>query len=125
MKNKWIYIIFLLLITVSCQHNTKKTSDIPILSEKEMIDVLTDAYIAESSISLLKEKGYDTRKQTPKIYAHILDKHHTTKAVFDRSYKYYSDDFDKMKQIIEKVIINLNKIERNLSVKDSINKEGK
>lgn len=109
------HIIFLLFIISGCQDKSGKLPE-NILSETEMVDILTDAYIAEASMPLLKKKGYDTYQATPKIYEHILKKHHTSKSIFDKSYTYYDSDFEKMKQIIEKVITNLNKIQRNLEV---------
>lgn len=81
----------LIFLFVSCDSGPKRTAPTILLSESQMVDVMTDVQIMEATISYkknvnqktayLKTTGYDT------LFAH----YGITDSIFRENVKYYND----------------------------------
>lgn len=91
MRLKIWFSICLLFLLVGCDSATKKEAPTVLLSESQMIDVMTDVHIMEAIIgykkninqktAYLKTVGYDT------LFAH----YGITDSIFKENLRYYND----------------------------------
>ena len=89
--SKRLFLILTLFFLVSCDGRPKRTAPEILLSEEQMVDVMTDVQIMEGIISYkrnsnqktayLKTVGYDT------LFAH----YGITDSIFMENVKYYND----------------------------------
>lgn len=103
---KCIFVAIILAI-VGC--NTKKRQLIP---EDDLVDILVDIHLAEALFKVTRIKTqkfsiYDSLD----IYDSVVVQHGYTKAQYDSTLAYYSDNITKFKAIYDKVIEKLNKLE--------------
>lgn len=104
------FILFSILL-FSCENENRQGSidSEQLLSEKQMIDILTDVHIVEGAKIGRKIMG-DTLMMDA-YYRKIFSKHKIDKKQLDENYRYYSSDPEKMDGIYEKVLDNLNKLQ--------------
>src|SRR6476620_8080534 len=84
---KHIYILLLsIFVLTACRRHVPPQG---ILEEKQMVEVLTDLSVVDGYMKTLLYS--DTlRIQGKNYYATVYKNHNTSKAVFDKSMKYYS-----------------------------------
>ncbi len=102
MKHTPLYI--LLIFTLFCLSDCKKSEDKDIVPEDKFIDVLVDIHIADAVMS---DKGlYDgSLKDVKKSYYHyVLKKHNLSRQSFDKSLEYYSQHGEVYVKMYDKVI---------------------
>lgn len=123
--NKTISLVFITIALMSCTSNTimKKPEDL--IPKKEMINLMTDIYIANASFNVYNKYGERQRNYLSLVY----EKYGVDSAIYNRSNLYYMsriDEYEKMhKQVSEK--IKEMKIEKEVEfrVYDSIKKSQK
>jgi hypothetical protein len=97
-----IFILFcILFFFFSCQHALEKPDNL--LSEEEMVAILTDIYLYKQSpenTPLSKDDAFDT-------YVSIFKAYNTTKEIFQNSYDYYYADIEAIQHIYDDVTDNL------------------
>ncbi len=76
-----------------------------VVPPSKMVDVLTDLHFADGMGAVVYRKDLDSVH----TYRWVFDKNKITKAEFDSSMVYYSNRPDKLNQIYEKVLTNLQK----------------
>lgn len=99
-------------IFFSCAPAHKENNDVPenVLTSTELVDILTDAYLAEgaSGINIKQVTG----QQVDSVYLfNPLKDHNCTKSKFDTSITYYSNHPKAFKQIYEQVLEKLSQIQ--------------
>jgi len=92
---------------VGCVNQPKKVLPSVLLTEPQMVDVMTDVQIMESAISYkrstngkieyLKTRGFDT------VFSH----YGITDSIFKENYDYYCEDPAVMQRIIDSVVVRL------------------
>ncbi len=95
-----IYLIFALFFFVECN----KSGEGKIVSEEKFVDVLVDIHFADA---IMSDKGlYDgnLKDSTKSYYNYVLKKHSISRATFDKSMKYYSQNGEVYLKIYDKVI---------------------
>ncbi|SKB33618.1 DUF4296 domain-containing protein [Daejeonella lutea] len=85
MKHIFILLLSIFMLTACRRHAAPEG----ILEEKQMVEVLTDLSVVDGYMATLLYS--DTlRIQGKNYYATVYKNHNTSKAVFDKSMKYYS-----------------------------------
>ena len=110
MKVKFFLILLFVSFFLSCRNERKPVPEV-LLSEEQMVDVMTDVQIMEGIISYkrnssqktvyLKTVGYDT------LFAH----YGITDSIFEENVKYYNDvDPLKLIRIMDSVTVRLERM---------------
>lgn len=99
----------ILLLLQSCG-NKKETLPQGILDEPKMRAVLKDLMLADAAVYT---EGITANEGTKAAgyYKFVFKKHGIDKPAFEKSLKYYSERADKMKDIYDKIIAELEKEE--------------
>ncbi len=100
MFKKIIFYCFAAFIfCISCAN--KQEPDF-LLPEKQMVEILTDCYLVESSV---RQEGTPLKVDEMKnYYQEVFKKHGVTEEQFNKSYDYYCHDLEKADKIYEKVL---------------------
>lgn len=98
-------LLILSVVLLSCQQEENKPDYI--LSEEEMIEVISEFQVAEATIRLGYHRNPDSLILNDSIYAAMFRKLNISKAMFDSNYTYYSDRPEQLEKIYEKVITGL------------------
>ncbi len=123
--NKTISLLFITIVLMSCTSNTimKKPDDL--IHKKEMINLMTDIYIANASFNVYNKYGERQRNYLSLVY----EKYGVDSAIYNRSNLYYMsriDEYEKMhKQVSEKIKEMKMEKEAEFRVYDSIKKSQK
>lgn len=101
---KKIYYIFSLIFLLSCAHS-KDEVIIPddIIPPPEMINIIIDFHIAEAALVDCQNKKEDVNTTTIMYYNSIMKKHNITRAKFDKSMKFYTENIQLLQLIYEEV----------------------
>ncbi len=102
-----ILISTLFLLLNSCKDSTLTTAGI--LTQEQMIPIITDLHIAEAKVQNMAFKHQDSSySMYVKLEAEILKKYNVSKTVYDSSFNYYSKNLNLLNEIYEKSIDSLN-----------------
>jgi uncharacterized protein YcfL len=107
MKNK-LLIFLIIAFFVSCSGTPRG-----VLSEKQMVEVITDLNLAEGTMMISGVSWTDKQKKEA-YYNYVLEKHSITPAQLDTSFAWYARTPAKLEKIYEKVTTNLNQKEADL-----------
>ena len=100
---------FLLILCFGCESSDKLPQFV--VSKDEMIEIITDAQIAESYIKLKFAVRNDSVQLTDSIYNAIYRKHNLIKEAYDSSFSYYVNRPEILQEIYEAAIINLSTLD--------------
>jgi hypothetical protein len=118
----WYWVIFIAAAIFGCTSNTilKKPDDL--ISKEQMVDLLTEMYIAVSAENIININD----KRNINYFQLIYDKYQIDSAQFKRSSFYYSSKIDEYDNILEQVEKNIKDLNTKYSVQiakiDSINR---
>ncbi len=105
-----IVLIFCLVFLTSC-HSKKAGVHYPVIPEDKFVKLLVDYHLAEGvSYSEYYRQKTKNRKQM-NVNDTILKNYGYTRAIFDNSVLYYSDDPEKFDAIYDKVIAILSRMQ--------------
>ena len=101
---KIVKVLFLSLIVLltACQSRPEYVID-----EDTMIELLTDVHMAEGLIDLQQKENRENDAYGQQIMAAVLDKYHVSKADYDTSLVWYSQNLSKLIRIYRHVDENL------------------
>lgn len=102
MRKGWFFAL-LLLIAVSCGHrNTVKKPEV-FLEEPQMIDVMTDAYLIEAQLNVMKGEGKEVGELQARYYDQLFEHYGITDSVFEQNLRYYSYHPDILERVMDSV----------------------
>lgn len=79
------------------------------LSDKEMVSIITDIQLVEAAHQLINLKNMDQVKMRDTSYQMVYNKHGVTEAQFDSSLRVYTQHPKRFTEIMKQVDQNLNK----------------
>ena len=113
--------LFFLLVT-ACGHKEKGFMPERLLTEQEMIDMLTDVQIIEADINYQKnlerdQQNEDSVKTAPKDYVKMSREYYDqffehygiTDSIFSQNIRYYSERPEVLERIVDSVMNRLDK----------------
>ena len=107
MKRK-IFVLLIIALLVSCGGKPKG-----VLSEKEMVAVITDLNLAEGTLSVAGI-SWTNKQEKEAYYNSVFEKHNITLAQLDTSFVWYARTPAKLEDIYEKINANLTKMQSEL-----------
>lgn len=96
---------------MSCNNRqTKVTAPNVLLSEPQMVEIMTDVYIIENAINYRRGKSISTNNLKTKGYDALFEHYGITDSIFYENMDYYNDNVFVMKRILDSVAVNLEKL---------------
>ena len=119
MKKKLVIVLFLVTL-VAC--GPKKDINMPehLLTEQEMISIMTDVQILESDLNDRKASGKDIGDMPRAYYDQLFVHYDITDSIFSQNLKYYTQHPDILERILDSVV---NRLTWELK-KENINTDG-
>ena len=106
----------LFVLVAACGHRDKGFMPERLLTEEEMIDVMTDVQIIEAQINYQKssDKEHDTisadyKAMTQAYYDQFFEHYGITDSIFSQNLKYYTERPETLKRIMDSVVQRLTK----------------
>ena len=109
-----ILTFIILLMISSCVEDPTRAKPNAVLTEEEMVTILTDIQLIEGAISKKIINRNITKKESPLYYATVFEKHNISQEQFNESISYYSENPEELQAIYEKVLVELNTIKAKL-----------
>ena len=108
------YILFVLLLLSACGHKDKGFMPERLLTEQEMIAIMTDVQIIEADISLqktrereqsdtIKIKSKDYVKLSREYYSQLFVHYGITDSIFAQNIRYYTERPTELERILDSV----------------------
>ena len=93
---------------MSCNNRqTKVTTPNVLLSEPQMVEIMTDVYVLENAINYRRGKNISTNNLKTKGYEAIFNHYGITDSIFFDNMDYYNDNPILMKRIMDSVVVKL------------------
>ncbi len=108
--------VLLLLLSCADKHE-KVTAPSVLLSENEMIDVMTDVYIIENAINHRRGKNIKVTNLKTKGFDAVFSHYGINDSIFMDNMDYYNDNPEKMKIVMDSVNKNFQRIQKELKSK--------
>ena len=118
----YIYLLFVLFLLPACGSRDKGIMPERLLTEQEMIDVMTDVQIIEADINYQKSQDRnrdpnDTVKRVPKdyvkmskeYYAQLFEHYGITDSIFVQNMRYYAERPVVLERVMDSVVQRLTK----------------
>jgi hypothetical protein len=108
--------LFLFGVLSSC-NNKEKQELVPetMLSEEEMISIMTDMHLMESALSLRRNRGQSTNDVKELWFAQLFEQHKTTATIFEENLSFYNEQPVRMEKFLEEVMANLSQMQSELN----------
>ena len=127
---RFIFIVFALLLFSACGNKSKTFVPDRLLTEQEMIDLMTDVQIIEADINYQKtqerehkdsipNKPIDPVKLSRLYYDQLFEHYGITDSIFKQNIKYYSERPDVLEKIMDSVVQRLTKVQSESQRDDS------
>ena len=117
-----VLLSLLFVLATACGHKDKGFIPERLLSEQEMINIMTDVQIIEADINYQKsqereQEPNDTIKTIPKdyvklsrdYYAQLFEHYGITDSIFEQNLKYYTERPAELEKIMDSVMQRLTK----------------
>ncbi|PKP31717.1 MAG: hypothetical protein CVT99_08155 [Bacteroidetes bacterium HGW-Bacteroidetes-16] len=119
MRKFLIPILLLMLELTSCYKNNKEQSPLPhkLLSEQQMIEILTEIQLAEGRTVLQREVNKDVGYSGSKTTLEIYNTYEITPAQLVENMNYYQDRTEVMIKIYDGVLANLSQLQAEVKVR--------
>lgn len=105
-----VLISLLFVLVVACGHKNKGFIPERLLTESEMIDIMTDVQIIEADINYRKtqvrEEGMqpqEFRNLTQSYYDQLYEHYGITDSIFSQNLRYYTERPDVLEKIMDSV----------------------
>lgn len=128
-KLPFAFFLYLVLFA-GCYERNAEPMDIDealVIPPDKMELVMTDLFLVEGAISLLKNEGDEADNLSKKYFMTVLDNYGVTREQFEESLKYYTYHIEELDKIFEEVIVNLSKLESEVISEaegDTVSNEG-
>ena len=91
---------------MSCNNKqTKVTTPNVLLSESQMVEIMTDVYILENAINSRRGRSISTNNLKTKGYEELFSHHNITDSIFFENMDYYNDNPVMMKRVMDSVVV--------------------
>ena len=124
MKKLLLLITALLHLFASCYHENQPQIAPPenLLSKTEMVNILTDIYVAEGALAYHRMNKELTEDMSTNYYKKVFDEHHISHRILKDNLRYYNSTPEVMEEILEDVLSNLSKLQADImAMKDEVN----
>lgn len=124
---KILGLVLIALLFYSCYHENQKEVVVPdkLLSEDELVTILTDLQLAEGLISYQRLQKVNVKKDyKDSVYNLVFENYEISIQDLTSNLDYYNNDPQNMELLYEKVLSNLSKLQSEVEVaakKDTIN----
>lgn len=106
-----ILIFSVLLLLMSCDKKQAKVATPNVLlSEPQMVEIMTDVYVLENAINYRKGKNISTNNLKTKGYQALFSHYGITDSVFFENMDFYNDNPEIMKRIMDSVSENFQRM---------------
>jgi hypothetical protein len=109
MKRLTLIALFFVLV-VSCGHKDKGFMPERLLTQEEMIDIMTDVQIIEADINYQKTKEREAEEApkdykglTQSYYDQLFEHYGITDTIFSQNLRYYTERPDQLEKIMDSV----------------------
>jgi len=123
MKRLALILIVLTTFCTSC-HKKQVVADKPgdLIGRKEMVDVLTETYLAEAFVYAYLDSVTleESQNLTAAFYNDIYKRHNITKQQFITSMEYYVSDNELIQKMLDEVMTNIQQQKLNANLPDSL-----
>lgn len=119
--------VLIAFLFFSCYHENQKEIVVPekLLSEDELVEVLTDLQLAEGLITYQRLQKISVKKDfKDSVYNLVFENYGLTIPELTSNLNYYNNDPQNMEILYEKVLSNLSKLQSEVEVaakKDTVN----
>ncbi len=115
-------ISLLFVLVCSCAHKDKGFMPERLLSEQEMINVMTDVQIIEADLNYMKTQEkeadelpkMDYRKLTQSYYDQLFEHYGITDSIFSQNMRYYTQYPAQLEKIMDSVFQRLTRMQSEL-----------
>jgi len=97
-------ISLLFVLVVACGHKDKSFKPERLLSEQEMVDIMTDVQILESDMNYRKSKGENIEGMAQSYYDQLFEHYSITDSVFQQNIRYYTERPPVLERIMDSVV---------------------
>lgn len=111
MKGLIHILLFALMLLTACGHKDKGFMPERLLSQAEMIDIMTDVQIIEADINYQKTKEReaeeapkDYKDLTQSYYDQLFEHYGITDSIFSQNMRYYTERPDQLEKIMDSVM---------------------
>ena len=114
-NNLKILILSVLLLLMSCNDKQSDvTAPTVLLSESEMVDVMTDVYIIENAINYRRGKGTKITNLKTNGFDAVFTHYGINDSIFKKNVEYYNDNPVVMKRIMDSVNMRFTNIQQKI-----------
>lgn len=103
MKRFLFLALLMLLALASCRDKNQVRVPDPLLTEQQMIDLMTDAYLIEAVLNQKKTTGLDVSQLQQTYYDQLFEHYGITDSIFEANMDYYSHDLATLERIMDSV----------------------
>ena len=114
---KYFYIVFLCFFLAACTSNTIIKKPENLISKNQMVDLLTDMYLANSSDNI---KNINLQRNI-NYFPLLFEKHQIDTTRFKESNYYYTSKIDDYDEILAKVDTRLKALKKQFEEENSLN----
>ena len=93
-----------LMLLAACSNKQKVEKPDVMLTEQQMIDVLTDSYLIEAELNQKKSVGEDVVLMQKVYYDQVFEHYGITDSIFEDNMHYYSLDLTTLERIMDSVM---------------------
>ena len=106
------FILLLLLFLVACGQKSEIVKPSRLLTEQEMMDIMTDVQILEADINHRKSDGKIVDGMAESYYSQLFEHYGITDSIFNENMRYYTHQPATLERIMDSVTQRLTKESR-------------
>lgn len=103
MRKNWFFIMLLLVSLASCSNRKAVKKPEVFLDEPQMVDVMTDAYLIEAQLNVMKGEGKDVSELQVLYYDQLFEHYGITDSIFELNLQYYTYHPDILERVMDSV----------------------
>jgi len=110
MMKRFVFIMFCLLLFSACENKSKLFVPERLLTEPEMIDIMTDVQIIEADLNYRKTQDRDQgatpvdySRLTRSFYDQLFEHYGITDSIFEQNIRYYTERPATLEKIMDSV----------------------
>ena len=103
MRKSFFWFLVSLALLGACSHRVKVKTPEVLLTEEQMIDVLTDSYLIEAELNQRKSAGQDITALQSAYYDQFFEHYGLTDTLFSQNLRYYTYQPAVLERIMDSV----------------------